>query len=68
MLVRRAAFNSGKHFHAWRLVIGMGVALSVALTGCATNSPLQEPAFIASLQHKVTDLFDNPNPCSNNAL
>ena len=67
MPVHRAAFNSGKHFRAWRLVIGMGVALSVALTGCATNSPLQEPAFIASLQHKVTDLFDNPNPCSNNA-
>ena len=52
---------------ALRACIGLGLALLVVLGGCATNSPLQEPAFIASLQHKVTDLFDNPNPCSNNA-
>lgn len=28
---------------------------------------MHEPQFLATIQHHVTDLFDNPNPCSNNA-
>jgi outer membrane protein OmpA-like peptidoglycan-associated protein len=42
-----------------------GITL-LASGGCVTSSGLHEPQFLATVQHKVTDLFDNPNPCSNN--
>ena len=42
-------------------------AMLLALSGCVTSSGVHEPQFLATMQHQVTDLFDNPNPCSNNA-
>ncbi len=46
---------------------GLCAAALLASGGCVTNSGMHEPQFLATMQHKVTDLFDNPNPCSNNA-
>jgi len=42
-------------------------ATLLASSGCVTSSGVHEPQFLATMQHRVTDLFDNPNPCSNNA-
>ena len=42
-------------------------AMLLALSGCVTSLGVHEPQFLATIQHNVTDLFDNPNPCSNNA-
>lgn len=42
-------------------------ATLLASSGCVTSSGVHEPQFLATVQHRVTDLFDNPNPCSSNA-
>ncbi len=50
-----------------RIVLGSICAAGALVTGgCVTSSGVQEPQFLATLQHHVTDLFDNPNPCSSN--
>ena len=49
------------------LLGGLCAMALLASSGCVTSTGVHEPQFLATMQHKVTDLFDNPNPCSNNA-
>ena len=49
------------------MLVGLSGMVLLASSGCVTSSGVHEPQFLATMQHKVTDLFDNPNPCSNNA-
>ena len=49
------------------LLGGLCAVALLASSGCVTSSGVHEPQFLTAMQRKVTDLFDNPNPCSNNA-
>ncbi len=46
---------------------GLCAAALLASSGCVTSTGVHEPQFLATIQHRVTNLFDNPDPCSNNA-
>ena len=48
------------------VLAGLCVASLLGAGGCVSSSGVREPQFLSTLQHHVTNLFDNPNPCSNN--
>ena len=49
-----------------RIIIGVGAASVVLLSGCAFNPQTGRPEFSQPLRAQFKNVFDSPDPCSNN--